>query len=56
MQCWVTGNMLGCHTRDGKGEQIFGVMGVCVVKQQTSLGGYVCGSAGAIGSTQGVRR
>jgi len=31
-------------------------MGEHAVKQQTSLGGYVCGSAGMIGSTQGVRR
>jgi len=26
------------------------------VKQQTSLEGYVCGSVGMIGSTQGVHR
>jgi len=29
---------------------------ISAVKQQTSLGGYVCGSVGAIGLTQGVRR
>jgi len=34
MQCWVTGSMLGCHTWDGKGKQIFSVMGVRIVCKQ----------------------
>jgi len=34
MQCWVTGSVLGHRTQDGKGEQIFSVMGVPVMCEQ----------------------
>jgi len=58
--CSVTGNQGGIKKiklkRRIEEESIETVKSGSVVKQQTSLGGYVCGSAGAIGLTQGVRR